>query len=662
MCGGPAGIAEDGAVKTYMLDYDHGFTAPMISRKSRMPHRSLHIISYAVVATVVIFLVVQCALQLAGKRNLNGWSQRRLAEQTAPCKPKPRKSSKKRKEAPRERREDEKEGQGLPKPWTPPKAAERKGSSADDREEGAQGAGYAMPFLSAGTAGVGGYMTGSEGGTKQKPGHPAHQQLPAEPATPDASPGSPVASAAAESDGKETQHSPTEEPRGHTTPVETEATAAAGGEQAEQAQAPAPDAPSGATGSAVSAGREDENEDGQGLPKPWTPPKDSERKGSSAADREEAAQGPGYSMPFLSAGTARVGGYLTGSEGGTKQKPGQPAHQQLPAGAEGGWADPGEGLAGSTQQLVFPFLDLSAVGATGGESGDQQADVPEQLPAQRMPDAQARIQGQVRQEAHSSMRLDWLIYQQLVQRVGTLGNGEQLYENGLSGSECLTHRRLNALQGISMQRNHGRSLEHPEPQQLLRTVENLEKLVQHMKWHPLQQEQPKKELNFLECLMRRRAYALQGVLMQRNHGGSLEHPEEERNSLDTRPNKYLPVRRVLGQIQGQVRQEAHSSMRLDWLIYQQLVQRVGTLGNGEQLYENCLSGSECLTRRRLNLLQGISMQRNHGRSVQHPKPQQLLRTVENLGRLVQHMKWRPLQQEQPKKELNFLYQRHNLLS
>ncbi|CDJ32735.1 uncharacterized protein EMH_0013520 [Eimeria mitis] len=289
MCGGPAGIAEDGAVKTYMLDYDHGFTAPMIGRKSRIPHRSLHIISYAVVATVVIFLVVQCALQLAGRRNFNGWSRRRLAEQ----------------------------------------AAERKGSSAGDRDEAAQGAGYALPFLSAGTAGVGGYLTGSEGGTKQKPGHPAHQ-LPAGPKGAWADPGKSSA--------------------GGTQPLVFELVDMSGGS---------------------GKGRESGERPTDVLERlPW--------------QRMTGAQGP--ERPAGSLDAEDPSG-LPGTSQGTKQKPGHPA-QQLPADAEGAWADPRKSSAGSTPQLLFPWRDLSAVGATGGESEKEPADVPQQLPWQRMPDAQ----------------------------------------------------------------------------------------------------------------------------------------------------------------------------------------------------------------------------------------------------------------------------------
>ncbi|CDJ32673.1 uncharacterized protein EMH_0013270 [Eimeria mitis] len=316
MDGGDSGIAADGIIKTYMLDYGHGFAVPKISHRSRMPTRSFRIISDAVVATVVVFLLVQCALQLAGKRNFNGWSQRRLAEQAATCKPKRTyKSPKKRGQAPRERQP--------------------------------------------------------------------------EPRTPDTPPRSADASAAAESFGNEAHHLPSEEPRGRASPAVIEATAAAGGEQAEQAEAPAPDGPSGATTSVLSAGREDQKEEGQKLPDPCGPPNAAERKGISAADGEEAAQRSGYAMPFRSEGIAGVGGYSTGSGGGTTRQPGHPAHQKLPAGAKGAWADSGARSAGRTQQLAFPLLDLSAVGATGGESGEQPAGVPEQLPWQRMPDAQA---------------------------------------------------------------------------------------------------------------------------------------------------------------------------------------------------------------------------------------------------------------------------------
>ncbi|CDJ30578.1 uncharacterized protein EMH_0006850 [Eimeria mitis] len=316
MGGGDSGIAADGTIKTYMLDYGHGFAVPKISHRSRMPSRSFRIIADAVVATVVVFLLVRCALQLAGKRSLNAWSQRRLAEQAATCKPKrTHKSPKKKGQAPRERQR--------------------------------------------------------------------------EPRTPDTPPRSADASAAADSFGSDAHNLPSEEPRGRASPAVIEATAAAGGEQAEQAEAPAPDGPSGATESVLSAGREDQKEEGQRLPDPCAPPTAAGRKGISAADGEEAAQGAGYALPFRSEGIAGVGGYSTGSGGGTTQQPGHPAHQKLPAGAKGAWADSGARSAGRTQQLAFPLLDLSAVGTTGGESGEQPADVPEQLPGQRMPDAQA---------------------------------------------------------------------------------------------------------------------------------------------------------------------------------------------------------------------------------------------------------------------------------
>ncbi|CDJ30579.1 uncharacterized protein EMH_0006860 [Eimeria mitis] len=314
MDGGDSGIAADGTIKTYMLAYGHGFAVPKIRHRSRMPSRSFRIISDGVVATVVIFLLVRCALQLAGKRSLNAWSQGRLAEQASPCEPrKTNKSPNKRREAPRERQREPRT------PYTPPESAD--------------------------------------------------------------------ASAPAESVGNDAHHQPSEEPRGRATPTVTEATAAAGGEQAEQAEAPEPDGPSGATGSVLSAGREDQKEEGQGLPDPCAPPTAAGRKGVSADGRRGAAQWPRCTMPFRSAGTAGVGGYSTGSEGGTTQQPGHPAYR-LPTGAEGAWADSRASSIGGTQQLVFPLSDMPAVAAEGGESGEQPAAVPEQPTGQRMPDSQ----------------------------------------------------------------------------------------------------------------------------------------------------------------------------------------------------------------------------------------------------------------------------------
>ncbi|CDJ28904.1 uncharacterized protein EMH_0045030 [Eimeria mitis] len=377
MCGGPAGIAEDGAVKTYMLDYDHGFTAPMISRKSRMPHRSLHIISYAMVATVVIFLVVQCALQLAGRRNVNGWSQRRLAEQVRRKKGKLKGSV----SLSQQHLTHHQGLQSLQQQRNPMGKKHRirlqkslvgirllrklrqlqqlvvnRQSRPKLQRLMRQAVQRDLLFLQ------GGKMTKKK--VKGCQGLGRHRRLRKERDLQLLIEKMEHKGLGVARKGRESGEQPADVPG------------------AEGAWADPGEGSAGSTHqlvfpwldlSAVGATGGESGEQPADVPEqlPWQrmPDEQGPERPAWSLDTEEPSGGPGTSQ-------------------GTTEEPGHPA-QQLPGGAKGAWADPGARSTGTTQQLVFELVDMSGVSGKGGESGERPEDVPEQLPWQPMTDLQA---------------------------------------------------------------------------------------------------------------------------------------------------------------------------------------------------------------------------------------------------------------------------------